>query len=262
VGAATNGSAFAYWTNTIKVYATGADIFGTADAFSFVWREMAGDFDVSVDLNYLLETDAAAKAGLMARDMTDATYPAMQEREITIASFPGQGIGRNQNLFQYREEFGTNTLAPAAPRPASTFPDNWLRLKRKGSVFWGMVSSNNWDWVAVNAVDTATNSAGAYPPTLRVGLAVTSHNVALTTESFWSSYGLPNERPTLNMAWSTNAPGVLDFSWPSWIVGSYKLQVTPSLSPPAIWSDVSGSQTTNFLSLAVGPGNLFFRLSP
>ncbi|HWQ93398.1 MAG TPA: hypothetical protein VN673_17140, partial [Clostridia bacterium] len=259
-----DGFAFAYGTNKIHVFASGSDIFNTQDQFQFTWREVTGDFDVSVNLHYLLDTDPAAKAGLMARDIADASFPLIQERNIMIAGFPGQGQGRNQNLFQYREEQGGASVAPAAPRPAAAYPDNWLRLKRKGSMFWSMVSSNNLDWSGVNAVDTSTNTAGALPATLRVGLAVTAHNATagVLTEAIYSNLGAPQERPKLTMVYSTNAVNVLELSWPSWIAGTYKLQSTASLTPPIVWNDVPGTLTTNFTTHAIGAGPAFFRLAP
>jgi fibronectin-binding autotransporter adhesin len=255
LGNITNGSAFAYGTNSqIKVYADGSDIFGTQDNGEFVYKYVTGDFDLSVRLESLLITDPAAKAGIMARDVTDPTFPLFADRDYMVAAFSPDPT-RNNNLTQYREDSGGTTVAPAAPRPAATYPNNWLRLKRTGSVMQGYSGPNGLSWTPMTAVDSATNAAGPYPETIRVGLAVTSHNAAQTTEAVFSKFGNASEGVLLSAAASGSD---LVLSWP--LGTGATLQATPGLNPPVTWTNVPGSDTTNLVQLPIGSANSFFRL--
>jgi autotransporter-associated beta strand protein len=253
----TNGSAFAYGTNStnqIKIYSDGADIFGTQDHFQYVYEYLTGDFDLSVRLESLLETDPAAKAGIMVRDVVDPTFPLFDDRHYMAGAFTVDPT-RNNNFVQYREASGATAIAPGAPRPAANYPNNWLRVKRSSSVLRGFVSPNGLDWTEMTAVDSATNAAGAYPASVRVGLAVTAHNAAATTEAIFSAFGKARERQ--NLTWVVSG-GTLTLNWSS---PGPTLQATPDITPPATWTNVPGSTSVNLLSVPIGSGQLFYRLS-
>jgi len=253
----TNGSAFAYGTNgQFKIYADGVDLFGSADSGEYVYQEMTGDFDVSVRLESFLITDPSAKAGIMVREMTDPTFPLPGDREYLSAAFTPDPA-RNINFSQYREDFNGTTTAPAAPRPPATYPTNWLRLKRIGSIMQGYCGPNGLDWTPLTAVDSATNVAGAYPATVRLGLAVSAHNAALTTEAIFSNFGNALDRGTLTVAPSGSDIAV---SWPIGALGA-TLQASPTIAPPVTWTNVPGSSTTNLVIVPAGSPQLFFRLA-
>lgn len=256
LGNITNGSAYAYGTNgQVRVYADGSDIFGTQDNGEFVYKYMTGDFDVSIQLESFLITDPAAKAGLMARGIQDATYPLFADRFYMVAGFTADAT-RNNNFVQYREDNDVAALAPAAPRPGATYPTNWLRLKRVGSVFMGFSGPNGLDWTPMTFVDSSTNASGAYPDTIRVGLAVTSHNAAQTTEAIFSNFGRAVDRGALRV---TPAGTDAVVSWGVGALGA-TLQATPDLTPPVTWTNVPGSAATNVIYWPSGSGNSYFRL--
>jgi len=253
----TNGSAFAYGTNgLIKIYSDGADIFGTQDTFEFVYTYLTNDFDICVMLQSLLITDPAAKAGIMARDLSDPTFPIYDDRHYMVAGFTADST-RDINFTQYREAEGASAVAPAAPRPGATYPTNWLRLKRTGSFFQGFSGPNGLDWTPMTAVDSSTNAPGPYPDVIRVGLAVTAHTSAATTEAIFSNFGKAIERGVLNVSVSG---GDLILSWQPSAIGA-TLETTSDLTPPATWAPVSGSTTTNLVSIPIGPNRAFFRLA-
>jgi hypothetical protein len=251
----TNASAFAYGTNTlIKIYSDGADIFNAIDTFEFVFSELTNDFDVRVMLQSLLITEPAAKAGIMARVPSDLTYPLSGDAFYMSAAFTADPT-RNNNFVQYREASGGTAVAPAAPRPGATYPTNWLRLKRKGAILTGYSGSNGTNWTPMSALDT---TADAWPDTLRVGLAVTAHTTALTTEALFSDYSpTPPEPGNLTIALTpTNAV----VSWQASLIGS-TLESTGDLTPPSTWTPVAGSTLTNVMSLPIGASNTYFRLN-
>ncbi|MFO1514220.1 MAG: autotransporter-associated beta strand repeat-containing protein [Verrucomicrobiota bacterium] len=256
----TNGSAFAYGTNhQIKVYSDGVDIFGTQDEFQFVYKNIEGDFDFSVRLESLLITDPAAKAGIMAREITDPSGVRFDDRHFHSAAFTTD-VTRNNNFVQYRDEnpnivAGAVTTAPAAPRPPAFYPNNWLRLKRTGAVFQGYSGPDGLNWTPMSAIDTSTNVSGPFPSLLRVGLAVTSHNRAQTTEAVFSDFGVAKEAVPLTASLSGNNVVV---TWPAGT--GTTLQATPSLSSPVIWTNVPGSELTSQAVFPISGGNSFFRL--
>lgn len=252
----TNGSAFAYGTNhQIKVYSDGVDIFGTQDEFQFVFKNIEGDFDLSVRLESFLISDPSAKAGLMAREPSEPTGPRFDDRHFLSAAFTADPT-RNNNFVQYRDEVGAGAVAPGAPRPPANYPNNWLRLKRTGAVFQGYAGPDGLNWTPMSAIDTATNASGPFPSVLRVGLAVTSHNRAQTTEAVFSDFGVAKEAVTLMAAISNNTVVV---TWP--IGTGTTLQATPSVSSPVTWTNVPGSELTNQAVFPLGSGgNSFFRL--
>ncbi len=252
----TDGSAFAFGTQ-IKVYASGTDIFGTADQFHFVYREVTGDFDYSVMLQSFLTTQEAAKAGIMMREINEPSIAFPGDRFAMVASFPPVAPGRNQNFFQYRDATDATAVAVATPRLPATYPNNWLRLKRSGSVISSYSGATGLDWTFIAAVDSATNTAGAYPATVRLGLAVTSHAAGVITEAVASNYGLAKERPALTVTQSGNN---VVLTWPASGLG-WTLQATPSLAAPDLnWTNVPGSASTTSVTLPIGSGNQFFRL--
>ena len=241
----------------IKVYASGADIFNAADAFEFVYIQVTNDFDFSVCLESFQETDVAAKAGLMVREILDPVTVGDNERNFMVESFPPDP-GRAQNLIQWREDTGATAIALATPRPASTVPTNWVRLTRVGSVFSGYTSPNNLDWTYIGSVDSATNALGAYGPGVRVGLAATAHNAALVTEAVFSGFGVP--KPHMYLSVTNLSGGATLVSWPLAGVGLH-LQATPSLTPPSVWTNVPGSTATNYIVVPSGAGASYYRLT-
>jgi len=255
--AITNGSAFAYSTQgVVKVYSDGSDIFGTADHFQFVYTYVTNDFDLAVMLQSLLITDPAAKAGLMIRDTTDATFPLLDDRHYLAGAFTADAT-RNNNFSQYREAQGATAVAPAAPRPGASYPTNWLRLKRTGSIVSGYSSSNGLDWAPFTAVDSATNAPGAYPSVVRVGLAVTAHNAAATTEALFSNFGKAVDRGVLSV---TQSGSDVIVSWNAGAIGA-TLQTAPNLTSPVTWTSVPGSTTTNSMVFPISGDQSYFRLS-
>jgi hypothetical protein len=252
----TNGYAFGFG-DKIKIYSDGVDIFGTSDQFRYVYKEVTGDFDVSVCLESFRITDPAAKAGIMARQINDLTLVFPGDRHFLSGAFTADPA-RNNNFVEYREDTDGITTAPGAPRPGATYPTNWLRLKRTGSVMQGFSGPNGLDWSPMTAVDSATNTAGAYPATVRLGLAVTSHNIAQTTEAVFLTFGAAKERPVFTI---TRSGDNVILSWSASGLG-WALQASPSLAPPDVnWTTVPGSTTTTTVTLPIGPGNQFFRLA-
>jgi len=184
-------AAAAFYTNSTQsftVAASGADIWGTADAFNFVYAPMRGDFDVSVRVNSLENIDPWTKAGLMIRQSL-----AADSRHASIFATP---TAVNGTAFQRRLVDGGDSTHTAG---ASLAPPVWLRLVRQGDTITAFTgASRNDEWTLVGT-DTLPNlSAPVY-----VGLAVTSHSPDHPATATFDNYDIV----ALNGPPSTVPPG-------------------------------------------------------
>ena len=143
-------------TSTI-LEGSGADIWGTADAFRYGMAEWTLDGTITVRVASLENTHAWAKAGVMFRD---ALTPGSSHVSLFVT--PGKGVA-----MQYRRTTGGTSAQVAAI--AGVAPE-WLRLARSGNIFTGYASDDGVRWRRVGSVTVPL--AGD----LWVGLAVTSHN--------------------------------------------------------------------------------------
>jgi hypothetical protein len=239
----TNGSAFAFNEKPV-IYADGLNIFAAEDHCQYVYKPISGDFDLAVRVESLLDTDANARAGLMAR--LDTFFDS---RNVLIEATPGRFI------FQYRTNASEATFTVPSPRPPTSYPNCWIRLVRSGSLFTAYSSTNNGIWDLIASHDTATGAAGAYPNEILVGLGASAGNPALTTRAQFSGFGRSVIRPTLTVA---RSGANVEVSWPVSSLG-FTLQATPGLAPTINWTNVPGSTTTNRVFVPAGGSALFFR---
>lgn len=161
--------------NLITITAGGTDIWGASDQFHFAHQQRTGDFDVSVRIESVVQSDLYTKTGLMVRDSLAASA-----RHVMALVFPSNAA-RNNNTggyeFQYRATAGGNATAlyPAAPQPRVNFPDTWLRMKREGDTFIALWSSDGFTWAEYSRTTLDL------PDTLFFGLAVTAHTASPVT---------------------------------------------------------------------------------
>ncbi len=168
------------WTDTnggFDVSANGYDIWNTADGFHFAFREATGNFDIKTRVNKLIGADQWSKAGLMARGSTNANSRMMFMCAVPTTT-PVSGQAAN-NFFaaQYRDIDGgaPGNVQNAVP---PSYPNAAVRLQRSNSVFYGFWSTNGTGgpWTLLFSRDSAAQPGGAFPDTLQVGLATTSHD--------------------------------------------------------------------------------------
>ncbi|HYM25880.1 MAG TPA: phospholipase D-like domain-containing protein [Vicinamibacterales bacterium] len=139
-----------------SVKGAGADIWGTADAFHFAWRQMSGDGVVVARVTGVQNTNAWTKAGVMIRETLD---PGSTNALMLVSSSKGLS-------FQRRVAAGgvsTNTAGALVGAPY------WVKLERIGSTFNAYASPDGAAWTLVGT-DTIPMAANVY-----VGLAVSSH---------------------------------------------------------------------------------------
>jgi regulation of enolase protein 1 (concanavalin A-like superfamily) len=138
--------------------ASGSDIWGNEDSFSFVSQTLSGDCVITVRLVSMSNTNYWAKAGLMMRESN-----AAGARNISLLVTPEGGGTRLQ---QRNSEGGSSSDHQLG---ASNAP-SWLRILRRGDTFTGWQSNDGETWTNSHAVTVPMD------PEVLVGLAVTSHN--------------------------------------------------------------------------------------
>jgi regulation of enolase protein 1 (concanavalin A-like superfamily) len=168
VGAVGATGSASYSAGTFTVAGAGADIWGTADGFNFVYETLTGDGSIVAEVTGLGNTDPWAKAGVMIRETLNANS-AFAETLVTPA---------NGSTFQWRASTGASAQSATGPSVAAPY---WVKLERAGNAFTGSVSTNGTSWTAVG---TATIPMTA---TVYIGMAVTSHKAGTTTTATMGS---------------------------------------------------------------------------
>jgi uncharacterized repeat protein (TIGR03806 family) len=171
---AVGGIGSAYFSGGVFVVAgSGADIWGTADAFRYVYQPMTNNCDIRARVTSQNNTDPWAKSGVMIRDSLGAGA-AFALMPIT----PGNGFA-----FQYRSQngiFADGNIAGGALNPA---PNNWVRLTRTNNSFAAYISPDGANWTQVGGLTTLSLTNPVY----YVGLAVTAHNNNATNTSLFDN---------------------------------------------------------------------------
>jgi hypothetical protein len=163
--------------NMWTIKAGGDDIWGEADQFTYVYKEVSGDFDVSVTVHSLDLTNDWSKAGIMARQ-------DLSPGSINVAALC-RGLD-DLVTFQRREvaDAGSDSercTPEGAPRPVT------IRLTRTGNEFmggWSLDGGATWE------ANVTRDGVTPTPPVILemsdpilLGIAVTSHEAGVITTS-------------------------------------------------------------------------------
>jgi phosphatidylserine/phosphatidylglycerophosphate/cardiolipin synthase-like enzyme/regulation of enolase protein 1 (concanavalin A-like superfamily) len=162
IGAVSPAGSGIYSNGTYQISAAGADIWGTSDAFHYVYRQLTGDGSIVARVASVTAAHAWSKAGVMIR----ASLSADSAHANMLAS-AGKGTA-----LQYRPATGADSLNITGP---SVSPPTWIRLDRSGNTLTAYQSANGTSWVQVGSVSISM------PSTVYVGIAVTSHNTSAST---------------------------------------------------------------------------------
>jgi regulation of enolase protein 1 (concanavalin A-like superfamily) len=136
---------------------SGADIWGVADEFRYVYQTATGDCVFVARVSSVENTNNWAKAGVMIRETLDANA-----RHATVVLTPAQGVSFARRKATGEGSSETTTGGLTAPY--------WVRVVRSGDVFTASRSSDGTSWTTIGS-ETIAMSANVY-----IGLAVSSHN--------------------------------------------------------------------------------------
>ncbi len=223
-----------YAAGVFSIQGSGADIYGTADAFHFVYQSIQGDSSITAHVASQENTGTGAKAGVMIRSSL-----AANSAFADVVATPGGRI-----FFYWRTSDGGSTSYAVAYANAPI----WVRLTRTGNSFSAFYSADGIAWTQIGVARTLNNINA----TALAGLAVSAvNNTVLNTSTFdnVTVVGTPPTPPgvTVNPAMglqTTEAGGTATFG--------VKLNSQPAAD---VTIALSGSDATEG---AVSPASLTF----
>jgi hypothetical protein len=190
------------WTVT----AGGADIWGTADQFHFVYQQLTGDMEIVARVDSLRDVNSWSKAGVMIRE----SLLAGSRHAFALVSAE-KGYAFQRRLETNGISANTNGGLGAAP--------GWVRLVRSGDRFDGYRSDDGQTWTLIGSDNVSM------PPEVYIGLAVTSHNPTSATVATIDQVTLtqtaapppPNQPPSVSLTAPSNgaaytAPAAIDIA--------------------------------------------------
>jgi len=152
--------------------ASGADIWGTADAFRYTYADFpqGAVHQITARVRSIENTNPWSKAGVMFRELNGPNPQAPGSRHVMVVVTPGKGVAMQYRAIENGPSAQVAVQAGTAPQ--------WVRLTRDGNTFTGWTSEDGVTWQALGNV--------TFPDMIMIsGLAVTSHdNTRLTTASF------------------------------------------------------------------------------
>jgi len=157
---------------TFTMTGSGVDIWGTADQFHFAYKILTGPGTIVARVDSIENTNVWAKAGVMIRETLDAD----SKYAFALVS-AASGVAAQNRLDTGVSATGTTEAGIAAPV--------WVKLERDVSGFFTVSHSTNGStWVPVQGSLPNNIPMGS---NVYIGLAVTSHDAALTAEAKFSN---------------------------------------------------------------------------
>jgi len=161
---------------TFTMTASGADIWAVngveADEFHFAYKMLTGAGSIAAKVVNMDNTNDWAKAGVMIRETLD---PASAHAFMTMT--PTQGVS-----FQRRPGTAATSISDNSTTGTEVAP-HWVKIERTISGnFSASHSTNGTSWTPLGTSQNIQMSANVY-----IGLALTSHDPALTCEAVFSN---------------------------------------------------------------------------
>ena len=177
VGSFTEGPA-----GTYTMTAAGTDIWDAHDEFHFAYKQLSGVGSITAKVDSVDNTDSWAKSGVMIRETLD---PGSKFAAVYITSTNSDGTPTQGCRFQGRTDTdgsaSSDTSVATDEQKAVTAP-YWVRLERDfAGNLRGYYSSDGSTWSPLVWRPSISMSSNVY-----IGLALTSHNAALTGEAKFS----------------------------------------------------------------------------
>lgn len=187
---------------TFTINGSGDSIFGTADAFRYLYWQASGDLEITAHVASMTASNPSAKTGVMVRD--SLTAPS---RHAMIAIKPN-----SDPEFLWRASDGGSTSCTlgsgSAPCSASSPPltataPYWVKIRKDGSLITAYTSPDGSSWMQFGDTQFISFSNQFF-----VGLAVTSaDNTALNNSTFDNVTIIPDP------SWKFVGPSGTDTDW-------------------------------------------------
>jgi len=187
---------------TYTLTASGTDIWGQADEFHFAYKTLTGPGTIVVRVESVENTNAWAKAGVMIRETLD---PGSKFAAVYIMPTNADGTPTQGCRFQARTDTAidaTSDTSVATPEQMAITAPYWVKLERDVSGnFRGYYSANGTTWQGMIWRPTISMSSNVY-----IGLALTSHDAALTCEAKLSNVTITG---TAGAQWANQDIGIV-----------------------------------------------------
>jgi hypothetical protein len=167
---------------TYTMTASGTDIWYAYDEFHFAYKQLSGVGSITARVESVENTDPWAKAGVMIRETLDpgSKFAAVYVTPTNADGTPTQGC-RFQGRTDTDGSATSDTSVATDGQKAVTAP-YWIKLERDfAGNFRGYYSSDGSNWSPLVWRPSISMSSNVY-----IGLAVTSHNAALTCQAKFS----------------------------------------------------------------------------
>ena len=156
---------------TFSVTGSGADIWGTADAFNYAYTTLNGNGTIVARVTAIQNVASWVKAGVMIRE---TLTPGSRHALMLVSAAKGVA-------FQRRETTGGTSVSTAG---STSSTPRWVKLTRSGNTFTAFESSDGSNWTQVGS-DTIAMAANVF-----VGLAVTSHTTSASSTCTFDSVSI------------------------------------------------------------------------
>jgi len=207
---------------TYTMTAAGTDIWDAHDEFHFAYKQLSGVGSITAKVDSVENTDPWAKAGVMIRETLD---PGSKFAAVYITPTNADGTPTQGCRFQGRTDTdgsATSDTSVATDGQKAVTAPYWVKLERDfAGNLRGYYSSDGSTWVPLVWRPSISMGSNVY-----IGLAVTSHNVALTCEATFSGVQTTG---TVTGQWQSQDIGISSNSAESMYVA-----VSNSAGAPAI----------------------------
>ncbi len=157
-------------TGTYTMTGSGADIWDSADEFHFAYKMLSGIGTIVARVESVDPTNNWAKAGVMIRETLEPG-----SKHATTVVTPAQGVS-----FQRRAETDNTSLNTDVTGLVAPY---WVKIERDiAGNFTGSSSADGSTWEMIGVWENIQMGANVY-----IGLAVTSHDTALTCQAVFSN---------------------------------------------------------------------------
>ena len=222
-------------TNDVfTISGSGADIWGSADAFHYVYKSWSGDCALVIRVVHVDETDSYARAGIMFRASLDADSPH---------AFVFHRAG-GRTAFEAGLESGDNALIEGS----WVNEPYWVKLVRLQDTFIAYDSPDGTNWNVIGSTNISM------PATILVGMAVTSHNYGTLCTSILNNLQMfPVQRFTSNVK-ALRAFDHITVSWTDNSTNEQGFMIEHSWDGVNFftnWLSTVGSNTTSYIDTDV-----------
>jgi len=244
IGSAGVAGSAAYRNSVFSVAGSGSDIWGTSDAFRFVYMPVTGNCTIVAHVVTLQNIDGWSKAGVMIRDSL-----AANAANAFIAVTPGNGVTWQTRSSTGANSGNNNTTGLSAPY--------WVKLVRSGNTFTGYRSPDGTNWTQLGRT-TFSMLSTAY-----IGLALTSHNNSTLCSATFDNVTAPGwpvsqvPVPTGLSATSVSASQI-NLAWNP-LTNATSYNVKRSLTDGGPYTPIaSGVTATNYLDGGLAGGTMYY----